>query len=92
MDFDILSDCAVFPNGREFRSPCVRSATGLILFRKRKVKHFQIRPEVINFAYVWKIGRPTKTSPETFPLRMREAGGKVFPEKRALWIWRFMLR
>lgn len=80
-----------FPLGWEFQPPRVRSAS-LILFRKRKINHFQIRPEVINFACVWKIGRSTKTSPDfSFLL---ESGWQVeqFSPRKELFGVGFMLR
>lgn len=83
----------IFLFNLECRPPCIRSATGLILFRKRKIKLFQIRPEVINFAYVWKIGCPTKTS--YFPSQDVSKEGVVvekFSPRKELWTWRFMLR
>lgn len=83
--------CFTFPDwkncfalGWEFQPPRVRSAS-LILFRKRKINHFQIRPEVINFACVWKIGRSTKTSPDFSFKDGLKVGGRwrSFPREKS---------
>lgn len=97
MVFDVWSDCKnYFSLNREFRLPCDLPPQ-FDFVSKEKKKHFQIRPEVINFAYVLENWVPHQDVAGDFSFKDGSKRGgwlveKFFPEKRALWMWRFMLR